>query len=141
MTAPELLRRLEAFGVRIAEVGGELELDAPAVVLTPKVLATVREHKPALLNLLRVQSTLAVASAGAMEAQSTLGVAAADNTGTAPDADAQSTSEMPPALVERPGLELGEDGLWRWRGFIIPTRGTLPAYRKYFEKRRRRLAA
>jgi hypothetical protein len=39
--------------------------------------------------------------------------------------------ELPPALVERPGLDLGPDGLWRWRGYIVPSRGTRPALRAY----------
>ena len=38
--------------------------------------------------------------------------------------------QQPPALQEFPGLELDDDGLWRWRGCIMPTRATMPAYRK-----------
>ncbi len=45
----------------------------------------------------------------------------------------------PPALVELPGLDFDEKlNLWKWRGFIVPTRGTMPAYRKYFKRHNRR---
>lgn len=41
----------------------------------------------------------------------------------------------PPIFEEMPGIEFDEDlSLWTRDGFIVPTRGTMPAYRKYFRK-------
>ena len=53
--------------------------------------------------------------------------------------------ELPPALIEIPGLEFCDSGalcgLWLRRiggaCWIVPTRGTMPAYRKYFAKNNR----
>ncbi len=45
----------------------------------------------------------------------------------------------PPALQAWPGLELCDDGpllgLWHWRGFIMPTQATMPAYRRYYQQK------
>jgi hypothetical protein len=42
---------------------------------------------------------------------------------------------VPPALEEMPDLKFDEkSSLWTCNGFIVPTRGTMPAYRKYFKK-------
>ncbi len=110
MNAPELFQRLQSLGTSVAVVGDELEIEAPACVLTPKVLCAVKAHKREIMALLE--------SAGAApDAQSTLRAA--------------PPLELPPALLEMPDLELGDDSLWRWRGFIVPTKGTAPAYAKF----------
>jgi hypothetical protein len=110
MSAPALLETLRARGVEVAVNGNRLHIEAPAGVLTPKVLETIRAHKADILKVLRTEN---------------------------------ASEELPPALIERPGLTFCNDGLWRWRGFIVPTRGTRPVLQKYFEKREasRRLAA
>jgi hypothetical protein len=42
----------------------------------------------------------------------------------------------PPIFEEMPGIEFDEDlNLWTRDGFIVPTRGTMPAYRKYWKAR------
>lgn len=51
MTTPELLATLHTHGVRVRVVGDHLRL-APVAVVTPELLAQVREHKPELLRLL-----------------------------------------------------------------------------------------
>lgn len=54
----------------------------------------------------------------------------------------EEEEDIPPALQERPGMDLVEPGLWVWRGFIVPTPATMPAYKKHcnrqIELRRRR---
>lgn len=48
-----------------------------------------------------------------------------------------STSSLlvTPALVEFPDLQLSDDSLWRAGHFIVATRGTLPAYRKFWNEK------
>lgn len=43
-------------------------------------------------------------------------------------------SSLPPALRERPGMNFVAPGLWIWRGFIILTPATMPAYKKHYAK-------
>lgn len=52
MTANALLVELKALGVRLWVEGGALEVEAPAGVLSPDRLAELRDHKPALIDLL-----------------------------------------------------------------------------------------
>ena len=54
MSANELLGRLAGLDIRLGVNGDKLRYDAPAGVLTPALLAAMREHKVALLHLLRV---------------------------------------------------------------------------------------
>jgi hypothetical protein len=51
LSARELLATLHARGVRVRVVGDRLRL-APPEVLTPELLAEVREHKPELIAAL-----------------------------------------------------------------------------------------
>ena len=46
----------------------------------------------------------------------------------------EESSSLPPALQEYPGIDLVEPGLWVWRGFIVPTPATMPAYRKHYQR-------
>ena len=50
--AAELLAELTVARVELRAVGGRLHFVAPVGVLTPEVLGKLREHKPALLELL-----------------------------------------------------------------------------------------
>ena len=52
MTAATLLEGLKARGATAAARGDRLKLAAPHGVLTPRVLAAIRAHKPALLEFL-----------------------------------------------------------------------------------------
>jgi len=63
MTALEVLTTLEARGVRVRVVGDRLRL-APADVLTPELLAVVREHKPGIIAALTASGILASAECG-----------------------------------------------------------------------------
>ncbi len=40
----------------------------------------------------------------------------------------------PAQIAELSGVTFEEPGLFHWRGWIVPTRGTMPAYRKYFDE-------
>jgi hypothetical protein len=48
-----------------------------------------------------------------------------------------AVGELPPAMMERPGLELCPDGLWRAGGLIVPTKGTRAALKKYLSAKER----
>jgi hypothetical protein len=52
MNASQLLCELEARGATVAPSGDSLDIEAPRGVLTPKVLAAVKEQKQALLQVL-----------------------------------------------------------------------------------------
>jgi hypothetical protein len=52
VSAAELLASLRSQGVSFAEVGGRLKYAGPEAVLTEETLATLREAKPALLEVL-----------------------------------------------------------------------------------------
>lgn len=54
MNAPQLLRELQARGVVLKANGDHLRYDGPRAVLDVQVLAEVKAHKNALLELLRV---------------------------------------------------------------------------------------
>ena len=58
MSANELLGRLAGLDIRLGVNGDKLRYDAPAGVLTPTLLAAMREHKVELLRLLRVMPIL-----------------------------------------------------------------------------------
>ncbi len=53
MTPTALLDRLRALGVEVRAEGDKLRYRAPAGVLTPDLRQAIREHKAALLELLR----------------------------------------------------------------------------------------
>lgn len=53
MKTPELLSDLQSRGVVLRADGERLDFQGPRYVLTPQVLAAIREHKQALLKLLR----------------------------------------------------------------------------------------
>ena len=55
MTHP-LLERCRALGIRLEADGDNLAIDAPAGSLTPELLAEIREHKAALLAVLKEPS-------------------------------------------------------------------------------------
>ncbi len=50
------------------------------------------------------------------------------------EADLGESASLPPALQEHPGMDFVEPGLWVWRGFIVPTPATMPAYRKHYQR-------
>ncbi|MBI5093856.1 MAG: hypothetical protein HZB26_15635 [Candidatus Hydrogenedentes bacterium] len=52
MTAEALIATLETRGVVLTVVGDRLSLDAPKGVLTPDVVAELRERKPEVLDIL-----------------------------------------------------------------------------------------
>lgn len=56
MTPTMLLARLSALGVRLSASGERLRTEAPKGVLTPDLLALLREHKEGLLAALRCPS-------------------------------------------------------------------------------------
>jgi len=56
--AAPLLRELVIKGVRLWRDGDKLRFRAPSSVITPEVLAQMREHKGALLALLRAHELL-----------------------------------------------------------------------------------
>jgi len=109
MTAQRLLIELYRRDGRAWVDGGKLELDAPPGVLKPAALDALRFRKPELMTLIE---SLPVDASGAVI--------------------------MPPALIEHPDLQLGDDGLWRRGSFIVPTLGTLPAYAEYYRRNRAR---
>lgn len=53
MTAEAILERLRVLGARVSLAGDKLHVDAPAGVLTDDLRQAIREHKAALLELLR----------------------------------------------------------------------------------------
>ncbi len=61
MTTEALLERLQSFGAIVEAVAGALEVDAPAQVLTPKVLATIGSHRCELVELLENEAALEAA--------------------------------------------------------------------------------
>ena len=63
MTAHEVLAILHARGVRVRVVGDRLRL-APAGVLTPELLAIVREHKPGIIAVLTTSEITTKAECG-----------------------------------------------------------------------------
>ncbi len=73
MTASALLTNLKECGVSIQPHGGELEITAPAGVLTPDVLAEIRSLKPAIIQLLSTPSEMSKPVSA--DAQSTLHLA------------------------------------------------------------------
>ena len=53
-TLAELVKDCDAHGIRMLQAGdGALTIDAPEGVLTPDLIAQMKEHKVALLTLLR----------------------------------------------------------------------------------------
>lgn len=54
--AKSLLNNLNEHGVTVWQENGQLRYKAPAGVMTPDLITTIREHKPALLSLLAVNS-------------------------------------------------------------------------------------
>lgn len=56
MTAQALLHDLTAHGVILSAMDGQLDIDAPGEALTDELLATLRENKAELLELLAWQS-------------------------------------------------------------------------------------
>ena len=46
----------------------------------------------------------------------------------------EESSSLPPALQEYPGMDFVRPGLWVWRGFIVLTSATMPAYRKHHQR-------
>lgn len=54
--AKSLLNNLNQHGVTVWQENGRLRYKAPAGVMTPDLITTIREHKPALLSLLAVNS-------------------------------------------------------------------------------------
>lgn len=55
MTPRALLACLQAADIEVAPANDNLRLRGPTGVLTPELLAMVREHKPALLKLLNAR--------------------------------------------------------------------------------------
>jgi tubulysin polyketide synthase-like protein len=62
MKVHDLLERLHRQGLRVAAVGPNIKVRGPKSALTPEVLESVRQQKPALLALLAAEAT----SAGAV---------------------------------------------------------------------------
>ncbi len=110
MTAQRLLVELHRRDVRAWVDGGKLELEAPPGVLKPAVLDAVRLRKAELVELIQVLPV-----------------------------DASGAPILPPVMLEHPDLDLGDDGLWRRGNFIVPTLGTMPAYRQYCRRKRAEL--
>ncbi len=111
MNAQSLFLDLSARGIVLEIADEKLIFDAPRGVLTETDRAELRRLKPELLLLL--QSGAATAPP----------VAPAD--------------DVPPALLEYPDRTFDERlKVWRRGDLIEYTRGTAPAYRKLWERRR-----
>lgn len=52
MTVTDLVTTLTGQGIKIWAEGGKIQIEAPDEILTDEILETIREHKPALLDLL-----------------------------------------------------------------------------------------
>ncbi len=128
MTTLALLETIKARGVTIRAQGEALYVKP--LRLVRDLDSDIREHRPALLLFLQKThgDTFPSDASGAPEYSGSrfdAGAAFRDYQASGPHATAE---ELPPALIECPGLTLNGAGLWiRPDGFIKVTPGTLPA--------------
>jgi len=99
-----LLRELQQRGAIVEIEDGKLYVE-PASALNDELRAAIRRLKPKLLALLQSATTSALST----------------------------PNDVAPIFNELPGIDFCERRrVWIWRGFVVPTRGTAPAYRAAF---------
>jgi hypothetical protein len=133
MNAPAFIADLQSRGA-VLEVDGARLRVTPATVLTDADRNAWREHKAAILESLKAASRKE-------KVRSNSGVLFVESDGV--------ECELPPALIEVPGLEFCDAGalcgLWIRRingaSWIVPTRGTRPSYDRFIASRNRVLTA
>jgi TubC N-terminal docking domain len=64
MNAPELVTQLQSLGVVVNLTGNDLDVCGPEEVLSDDLISSLREHKPELLKIFRLQAESEPAIAG-----------------------------------------------------------------------------
>lgn len=114
----------------IRRQGGAVLLDGTTLEVRPRQAVgdlgpTIREQKPALIALLTTPADIP----GEFR-QFDAGAAYREHQANPPADDSAWLAEVPPALQERPGMDLRGDVWYTVDGFKVITPGTMPALRR-----------